>query len=350
MVYKSLLLKSLFQVYRDSSYYRQKKAQYVLIFTITLMIYFLPVIIVELVTAGISPVKMLFYPLYYLVTGTILFQLKKGRLTLAVNLLILSGFGKAVELLFMPYAFHFYLHIALCVIIACFIHIRKYQIITSVVLFNSLVFLRAVFGYFNFTELGDRGLFFSSSFQAFFSALIISFTMLYLNRIIEQEIEKAEQLEKIALTDTLTGLANRRKLERAFDNMTVHLPLIMLLIDLDHFKLINDDFGHDTGDRVLADFSEILRNCFRDTDSCFRWGGEEFVVLMENVPRDVVLNIAERLRETVENHDFGISRHLTVSIGFTEGRGDEALKTLFRRADMAMYQAKQEGRNRLVAV
>jgi two-component system cell cycle response regulator len=164
---------------------------------------------------------------------------------------------------------------------------------------------------------------------------------------------------ELAVTDPLTGLYNRRYLDAHLNSVVTRAgvtskPLCVLLFDIDHFKGINDTYGHDAGDDVLKDFAERLRRGVRGIDLVARLGGEEFVVIMPETDAAFAATIAERLRRDVEVGAFmtrtNIAIPVTVSIGLSDWRGprDDAA-ALLKRADQALYAAKRSGRNRVVA-
>ena len=165
------------------------------------------------------------------------------------------------------------------------------------------------------------------------------------------------ELSKLADEDALTGLANRRAAERA---LRIALegpnpaPLALLFIDIDHFKAINDRFGHGMGDRVLRECAQLMRQGSRSQDVAARWGGEEFLLILVGADAARAGEIAERLRSTVERFDWtALDRSLgvTLSIGLAssgETKGADAT-TLFALADSRVYAAKAAGRNRVVA-
>lgn len=161
------------------------------------------------------------------------------------------------------------------------------------------------------------------------------------------------RIEELATTDELTGLLNRHAFSILQDRLLAAYrreprPLCALLIDVDHFKDINDRYGHLTGDRVLASVGGLLRGGLRATDLAVRWGGEEFLIVLQGCALDEAMRIAEQQRAAVET-----ARHctdlpelaVTVSIGVSEYRGGESLEQTIDRADRALYQAKGSGRN-----
>ena len=171
------------------------------------------------------------------------------------------------------------------------------------------------------------------------------------------EIEKLQiQLQEQAIRDSLTGLFNRRFFDEYFQNELVRIkrantPLSLLMVDIDHFKSVNDRFGHEVGDRVLQLLGEILKTMFRKSDVSCRFGGEEFLILLPGLEMDQALNRAEAVREKFEQSsreaDFLYSQ-VTISIGVSNyPLHGENMRDLFRMADKALYQAKEKGRNRV---
>jgi diguanylate cyclase (GGDEF)-like protein/PAS domain S-box-containing protein len=160
------------------------------------------------------------------------------------------------------------------------------------------------------------------------------------------------QLQKLATTDTLTGAWNRRHLENVVANEMARqqrhkAPLSLMVMDIDHFKQINDRHGHGVGDQVLVSLVDTIRSSLRSTDILARWGGEEFVVLtpMENL--DSCRQIAERFRESSATATFPVVGQITISIGVAEVQAGDSWEQAFARADAALYRAKAEGRNRV---
>jgi len=172
----------------------------------------------------------------------------------------------------------------------------------------------------------------------------------------EERNRMMEKLQKLAVTDGLTTLFNSRhfysQLESEVDRCVRYQhPLSMLLIDIDHFKEFNDRFGHLEGDKVLVRFSQILKSCLRTNDSAYRYGGEEFTVILPETGAEEARKVAQRIRSTLEAEVFhpssGRSVSKTISIGVTEYSPKESITVFVRRADQAMYVSKQNGRNRV---
>lgn len=166
------------------------------------------------------------------------------------------------------------------------------------------------------------------------------------------------QLEVEATVDALTGLHNRRWLESHLPRLVERhrdagLPLSVMLLDIDHFKRFNDDFGHAAGDRVLAAVGAAVRERLRPTDLSARYGGEELVVILPGTALEGALAAAERTRAEVEGRrvvvDGRALPRVTISLGVAEVLPDEDAASLLARADVAMYRAKASGRNQVAA-
>lgn len=156
-----------------------------------------------------------------------------------------------------------------------------------------------------------------------------------------------KKLEKLSNTDTLTQLYNRRKLDELL-NEAKNNKFSLILLDIDHFKEVNDIHGHLEGDKVLIEMSKLLRNSLNKNDVIGRWGGEEFLIICKNTTEREASIIALRLKNIIENHDFKI-RKITTSFGVSEARKDFDIKDILANADIALYKAKEKGRNAVVA-
>lgn len=169
----------------------------------------------------------------------------------------------------------------------------------------------------------------------------------------EEMLQKANaELEKTSLTDQLTNIWNRRcflkfaqiEIERARRN---NYAISLMLLDIDHFKLVNDSYGHQTGDVVLVEFTKLLQKNIRSFDSLTRWGGEEFLILAPHLSIDNACQYAERLRYLIANHPFQQVSSITASIGVSELNNTDGLDSWIKKVDDALYRAKREGRNRV---
>jgi len=173
---------------------------------------------------------------------------------------------------------------------------------------------------------------------------------------IVRDITKHKQAEKeleiLATTDKLTGAYNRTKfkeiIEREIEMVKrFNTPLSMIIFDIDHFKEVNDRYGHDVGDYVLQTIADIVRENIRKIDYFVRWGGEEFMILSSETNLDKAHALAERIRKIIEKHKFKTVRQVTVSFGVTQFKKRDTENNFIKRADDTMYKAKKEGRNRV---
>lgn len=170
----------------------------------------------------------------------------------------------------------------------------------------------------------------------------------------QKDIEvKNKKLERLATIDKLTNLYNRRKLEELLqleinrcERFDCNFSLTIL--DIDHFKEVNDTFGHQTGDNVLIEIANILRNSLRKTDFVGRYGGEEFIIVCFESNEDEIVKVINQIRKTIENHDFEQVGTKTVSFGVTIFKQGDTIDTIIKRADNALYEAKERGRNKVV--
>lgn len=180
--------------------------------------------------------------------------------------------------------------------------------------------------------------------------LLVATVTLFLAMAYHKNRRTAEYMESLATTDPLTGLVNRRsfgwlvkgKLERA---LAANRPASFIMIDIDHFKAINDSLGHDAGDMVLKAIAEELKSSFRSSDVIGRWGGEEFLVYVADADLEAAKALAERLAKRVSERVFIQDRSVTVSQGVAVLEPDADFEAAIKRADEMLYRAKRDGRN-----
>jgi diguanylate cyclase (GGDEF)-like protein len=182
-------------------------------------------------------------------------------------------------------------------------------------------------------------------------------SMLRIKELQDELGEKNRELERLSISDGLTGLFNHRHMQEVVHEEFERAkrtgePLSVVMFDIDHFKAINDTYGHQAGDRVLQELAEILRRTAREIDKLGRYGGEEFIAVLPETSIDAAATFAERVRERVARHPFAVGRaeplHLTISAGAATypHAGVYNPRTLVQKADQAMYAAKAAGRNR----
>ena len=164
--------------------------------------------------------------------------------------------------------------------------------------------------------------------------------------------QRIEELERQAASDCLTGLWNRSHFERLLESeldrsRRYRQPVSLILFDIDHFKRVNDDHGHQAGDAVLRELALLAHSAVRAADALFRWGGEEFAILAPSTGHRGARRLAEALRQRVATAAFPAVGRLTVSVGVAEHFDAESGNDWFRRADAMLYRAKGEGRNRV---
>lgn len=171
----------------------------------------------------------------------------------------------------------------------------------------------------------------------------------------EEAHERAEVAQERAMTDPLTGLLNRYGLQHVLarehaESRRYTRPLSCLMVDLDNFKKVNDTYGHAIGDLALQQIANILREAVRRSDTVFRYGGEEFLVLLPETDLEGATALAEKIRSSTSLRPFGDGErifNLTLSAGASTLRDDESGNDMIARADMALYHAKEAGRNRV---
>jgi diguanylate cyclase (GGDEF)-like protein len=175
------------------------------------------------------------------------------------------------------------------------------------------------------------------------------------NEFIASSLGVLRQAERNAHTDALTGLGNRHWMRVMFEREVTRAQhsrkaLCLMMIDVDNFKRFNDQYGHIAGDRVLVAVAEALREYLRPTDLIARFGGDEFAVLLPGLPLEQARQTAERVRQQVASlSPPSLSTAVTISVGITNHSGTEDVSALVQRADAAMYEAKEQGRNRVAA-
>ncbi len=159
-----------------------------------------------------------------------------------------------------------------------------------------------------------------------------------------------EEFYKLSIIDTLTGAYNRRyflkKIKEELERVKRGgLPFSLALFDIDRFKLVNDTYGHQTGDLVLKELVDLVSSRIRKIDLLARWGGEEFILLLVNTWLHQAVTLTEELRELIESYTFKKVKHITVSFGVTQCLKEDSIDSIISRADNLMYQAKKSGRN-----
>ncbi len=207
---------------------------------------------------------------------------------------------------------------------------------------------------------GLQSLFLSTILLSGFSAYIAEYNqrMLFLEHLYSKEMEEQVQkhiqkLEKLSVTDKLTGLYNRVKIEQELQRLISEFqryktPCCVILVDIDHFKATNDEYGHLEGDKVLKRVAQLLQNRTRTTDIVGRWGGEEFLIITPYTTLEQAAILSNKLCRAIEEEPFGIVGHKTASIGLSDFKENLTIDEIIDKADQSLYKAKNSGRNRVV--
>lgn len=268
---------------------------------------------------SIVPEKKIYTPFFLEPT----LWVKKRDLTDKTPLLDLQSFKK-MDSFFMPCG-------------RIFSHNKHYYISAFVPLTDTK---KETFGYFVYIDKSKEvnHLFsdFYNNITHYTLFLIFSFLFLF-------SYKHLKRIEAESQTDKLTRILNRRGLSKKLQKLSYYGVVI---IDIDHFKRINDSYGHDVGDRTLQKLTQTLSKEIRNNDIFARWGGEEFIIIYPHLDHKFLNRVTEKLRITVASEYFDEANHITVSIGATIKKEQESFEDAVKRSDKALYQAKQEGRNR----
>ncbi len=208
-------------------------------------------------------------------------------------------------------------------------------------------------GYLVYYEKDNTIFLFSETFLMMYGS--VELALLAMLWLLISLITKSEKFKTMSELDVLTGIYNKGKFNDVLDTELKKVrrykrPMGLILFDIDHFKQINDTFGHQVGDYVLKTIADIIKKNIRDTDIFARWGGEEFVILAPETEINGLKMLAEKLRKAIENHSFEKVKKITASFGITEAIPEDTTDTIVKRADEALYLAKEKGRNRVEIV
>jgi diguanylate cyclase (GGDEF)-like protein len=232
-----------------------------------------------------------------------------------------------------------YIGVVMMFLISFIILPAAYAALYSLVLFTIFVALLLTKGG-DATVLIDMGVVF----------MLIAYLSIFGQRI-SAERAAAKAMQDLASTDTLTGLANRRamyvKVEQAFTHATNNGHSALLLLDIDHFKNINDSYGHMVGDQVLQRFASVLQRSARSQDSVSRWGGEEFLVLLANVDESEAVECAHRFLQEIRTAEMCPGLQVTASCGVAHASNVNSMEAWLVQADERLYSAKNAGRDRV---
>ncbi len=341
------IIKYFTYAYYDEKLYKRKKAEYSVTFICLILLVMLVILSTELIVEGFSAYKVIQTILFMFIFITLLFLIRAKKLELAINILIISGIFRCGILYFYTDAFQFYTTSLLIVLSAGVVHVRRYQLYIIFTVFP-IVFLVKIKLYIIKATQGFANT--HTVLQSFYTTCILVvfiFMVHCLVQIINREIQASEDLEWLANTDALTGLYNRRKLEDMLEtSMRTNRTFSVILFDIDHFKHINDKYGHKTGDKILKTIVHTVKRNISEDDIFFRWGGDEFIILANHARLNQAFRLAEKVRTSILAENVGLKNPVTISLGIAEYHEDETSEHLIAQADEALYCAKENGRNR----
>ena len=228
---------------------------------------------------------------------------------------------------------------------------RYYYVIISLIVLQIIsAAIVLIINFINISAVNSSVILYAESFIFVLTLVLFAITIKFKKKIFDQD------LENMALTDGLTGLYNRRYFDMFYENIfnqssRYGMPLTLIMCDIDHFKKINDTYGHDKGDVVLKEIATILKSNTRKTDIAARFGGEEFMVCLPSTEITSALDVARKIKQMVLNVKTKDIKKVTVSMGVTSYRKefDNNPTGLLKRLDDLLYEAKKRGRNRIIS-
>jgi len=287
---------------------------------------------------------------FFLLTVCIEFlMIKYGFLEMAQFLLLSVGIIISFRSFTYNETFHFYTQMIMILFISAIIHARKYQMWIVSLLVNGLVLSRSIYLFsLELAEPLTRNIFEQS---VFVTVGIFSLTLMINQflKIIDDEVNETLLLKGIVDQDVMTGLNNRANYNKEMQQISEADTIIHLaILDIDDFKLVNDDFGHDVGDYVLISLSNLMKQWFvEECFQIFRWGGEEFAIIADDIKVEDFIDKLEHFRVNFMKTEYYFKRSVTLSVGVTTRLPGEKQEITFIRADQALYDAKHSGKNKL---
>lgn len=343
-------LKAFFlESYINQNLYTRKKASYTVEFLALVTVYTFVVYFLNQYSQGFKWIY--FYEmLAWCCMLTVIFALvKMNKLEIGINVFLFIGIMKGIQVSNTILSLHNFIQMALVSLIIGAIHVKKYQLYIGLVMSYAVVVVSSIMNY-NEAIYNTYQVTLTYRTSIVLGFLMYLITIRYLSGIVDKEINKSTRFDHAINTDNLTGLDNRNAFNKMISELVEEQQYILMILDLDYFKTVNDSYGHQVGDEILLQFGQVLKNNLRSTDHLYRIGGEEFCVILEQVTRNSGIQIAESLRKAVETTSFGVERPITVSIGvqsFTYTL-HESFDQWFKEADRALYKAKENGRNQVV--
>lgn len=330
------------------NFYERKKAVYILLIIVFVNAYAIVTAGMETVLLGLKPIYVFNLILTFTSTFFAYKSLKAGSLNASVNSLIALGIYISIYIMFTTQVSNLYMHLAIVMLLSAIIHLKDYQLHVTALAINSITLYRAILS----TGLDYDYLLINNRAALIGSFIIFTLTVYYLNEIINSALRSAEKYDLLSTTDALTQLNNRAKFDQSTMQYSSSKRIVVMLIDIDHFKRINDQYGHQIGDQVLVDFSRFLQSHFQGTDQIYRWGGEEFLILYPEELVDVGLNLSTTFHASILSLSTAVPSNITASIGLAQVNNFDVsnIDSAITHADHALYEAKRNGRNQTVFV
>lgn len=334
-----ITLDKLPESYSDQVFNVRKKALNIYYLLLFIYLYAQGIFLVDLLIT-----KMLFFYVIEVFTMTVLIGMvywiwREGKMDLAILIAGFYGVAASFMILSAPLFLRFYMLLAMVLLVTYLGFTKGYYYVLTAAVVTPLLFYKV---------MKDASLHWQDYVNVLLTISVITILFYYIKRIFDDEIESSDALRQLQETDVLTQLPNRRSFENNMRGMLqTGKEAHIMLIDIDHFKAINDQFGHHRGDEVLVSFGELLLETADESVYVFRWGGEEFAVLCYET-KENSLRIAEEIRHQTEKRQFPVEKSVTVSIGLTNVTALQTSKNEYIiRADKALYEAKANGRNRV---
>jgi len=361
--------------YHNQSIYYQRKAFYVIAFAGMLLLFVLLAAIIDVVVGRFTLFKAIEFGFYFLGIFVAYSLFQYGHLETTTNIFVLLGFIRiSITVFHDQSAFVMIIITMISILTAAVIHVKKYQLYIVFGFYIMIYVYNIIYIYGEYKNGFASNLYLADMVYGLISMFIFMTMCWFLVHIIDNEIERSsdleaarmtsvlyfEELEKLssklegmAITDKLTGILNRRKFLEIINEEIqkcnrYRMPLALLMLDIDHFKEVNDQYGHAIGDQVLVELvNEVSRN-LRLTDSFFRWGGEEFIIVMTECDFQMAYGLSEKIRKCIETHNFENVDQVTISIGVVAYEQGESIEAVMMRLDKNVYKAKNNGRNQVV--
>ncbi len=337
--------------YGDQDYFLTKKAEY----SVTLIHYlFIAVSVSTFLEVNLVGTLYLYLPItigLVLGFGFMLWLIRIKQLELSINLLIIAGFIRFFMIYSYPTPFQFYVMCLLNVVTIAVIHVKRYQCyIIYLGVFLMMAYKVPQMHRLSMTDVIHWRAYTETLYALVLFVIFILMTE-FIIEIVHNEIQKSNQLVLNANTDHLTGILNRRAFWHLRDEeISGKSEYSVVLVDIDHFKLVNDTLGHSIGDEVLIKIALLLQEQTNTFGELYRWGGEEFLIYFPRMGSEDAYNKAESIRSVIEQSNLVENMTITASFGVAEQLGDQSLDVVISKADKAMYQSKQMGRNRVSTV